>query len=69
MKIGHRQTPLFYFEFQAPNRFKTTTLDGTERDLLCEKRDGKVWVRSGEATRPHGSALIYIGATSAARSL
>src|SRR5215472_1494168 len=24
--------PLFYFEFQAPNRFKTTILEGTEDD-------------------------------------
>ena len=23
--------PLFYFEFQAPNRFKTTILEGTRR--------------------------------------
>ena len=35
-------TPLFYFEFQAPNRFKTTILDGTPADLLWEKVDGKV---------------------------
>lgn len=38
--------PLFYFEFQAPNRFKTTILDGTKEDLLWEKVDGKVWVQS-----------------------
>ena len=38
--------PLFYFEFQAPNRFKTTILDGTQDDLLWERRDGKVWVQS-----------------------
>jgi mannose-6-phosphate isomerase-like protein (cupin superfamily) len=38
--------PLFYFEFQAPNRFKTTILDGTPDDLLWERRDGKVWVQS-----------------------
>ena len=38
--------PLFYFEFQAPNRFKTTILDGTKEDLLWERRDGKVWVQS-----------------------
>lgn len=38
--------PLFYFEFQAPNRFKTTILDGTPDDLLWEKVDGKVWVQS-----------------------
>jgi len=38
--------PLFYFEFQAPNRFKTTILDGTPDDLLWEQVDGKVWVQS-----------------------
>ncbi len=38
--------PLFYFEWQAPNRFKTTILDGTADDLLWEKVDGKVWVQS-----------------------
>lgn len=38
--------PLFYFEFQAPNRFKTSILDGTPDDLLWERKDGKVWVQS-----------------------
>jgi mannose-6-phosphate isomerase-like protein (cupin superfamily) len=38
--------PLFYFEFQAPNRFKTTILDGNDDDLRWEYRDGKVWVQS-----------------------
>jgi mannose-6-phosphate isomerase-like protein (cupin superfamily) len=38
--------PLFYFEFQAPNRFKTTILEGTKEDLLWEKVDGKIWVQS-----------------------
>ncbi len=38
--------PRFYFEFQAPNRFQTTRLDGTPDDLLWEKIDGKVWVQS-----------------------
>ena len=38
--------PLFYFEFQAPNRFQPTILDGTPDDLLWEKIDGKVWVQS-----------------------
>ena len=38
--------PLFYFEFQAPNRFKTTILDGTMDDLLWEKVDGRIWVQS-----------------------
>ncbi len=40
------RTPLFYFEFQAPNRFETTILDGTPDDLLWEKVDGKIWVQS-----------------------
>jgi quercetin dioxygenase-like cupin family protein len=38
--------PLFYFEFQSPNRFKTTILEGTQDDLLWEKVDGKIWVQS-----------------------
>lgn len=37
---------LFYFEFQAPNRFKTTILDGTPDDLLWERVDGKIWIQS-----------------------
>ncbi len=40
------KTPLFYFEFQAPNRFKTTILEGTDDDLLWERVDGNVWVQS-----------------------
>ncbi len=42
----HSIEPLFYFEFQAPNRFKTTILEGTEEDLQWEKVDGKIWVQS-----------------------
>jgi mannose-6-phosphate isomerase-like protein (cupin superfamily) len=38
--------PLFYFEFQAPNRFKTHILDGTEADLVWNRVDGGVWVQS-----------------------
>ncbi|MBI4529732.1 MAG: cupin domain-containing protein [Deltaproteobacteria bacterium] len=37
---------LFYFEFQAPNRFKTVILEGTEDDLKWERVDGRVWVQS-----------------------
>ncbi|MBZ5660348.1 MAG: cupin domain-containing protein [Acidobacteriia bacterium] len=37
---------LFYFEFQAPNRFETTILDGTADDLRWERVDGSVWVQS-----------------------
>lgn len=38
--------PLFYFEFQAPNNFKTTILDGTPAELRWNKVDGGVWVQS-----------------------
>jgi mannose-6-phosphate isomerase-like protein (cupin superfamily) len=40
------KTPLFYFEFQAPNRFKTTILEGTDDDLRWEHKDGRVWMQS-----------------------
>jgi mannose-6-phosphate isomerase-like protein (cupin superfamily) len=38
--------PLFYFERQAPNRFKTTILDGSAADLRWNRKDGKVWVQT-----------------------
>ncbi len=38
--------PLFYFEYQAPNQFQTTILDGTDDDLLWERVDGNIWVQS-----------------------
>lgn len=38
--------PLFYFEFQAPNRFKTHILDGTAADLRWSRVDGGVWVQT-----------------------
>lgn len=37
---------LFYFEFQAPNRFATVILDGTDDDLKWERVDGRIWVQS-----------------------
>jgi mannose-6-phosphate isomerase-like protein (cupin superfamily) len=40
------QGPLFYFEFQAPNRFKTTILEGSDADLRWERKDGRVWVQT-----------------------
>ena len=40
------ESPLFYFEFQAPNRFKTTILDGTPEDLEWNRVDGRVWVQT-----------------------
>jgi mannose-6-phosphate isomerase-like protein (cupin superfamily) len=45
-RLSATEEPLFYFEFQAPNRFKTTILDGTEDDLRWERVDGRVWVQS-----------------------
>jgi mannose-6-phosphate isomerase-like protein (cupin superfamily) len=44
--MANKGEPLFYFEFQAPNRFVTTILDGTPDDLRWERRDGKVWVQT-----------------------
>jgi mannose-6-phosphate isomerase-like protein (cupin superfamily) len=38
--------PLFYFEWQAPNRFKTTILEGSDADLRWKRKDGKVWVQT-----------------------
>ncbi len=38
--------PLFYFEWQAPNRFKTTILEGTDDDLRWERKDGKAWIQT-----------------------
>jgi mannose-6-phosphate isomerase-like protein (cupin superfamily) len=38
--------PLFYFEFQAPNRFVTTILDGTPEDLRWNRVDGRVWIQT-----------------------
>ena len=40
------KTPLFYFEWQAPNRFQTTILEGTPDDLRWERKDGKVWMQT-----------------------
>lgn len=45
-RLRARGGPLFYFEYQAPNRFETTILDGTKDDLLWEKVDGHIWVQS-----------------------
>jgi mannose-6-phosphate isomerase-like protein (cupin superfamily) len=45
-RLRATETPLFYFEFQAPNRFKTTILDGTADDLRWNRVDGRVWIQS-----------------------
>ena len=38
--------PLFYFEWQAPNRFKTAILEGSDADLRWNRKDGRVWVQT-----------------------
>jgi mannose-6-phosphate isomerase-like protein (cupin superfamily) len=45
-RLRATQSPLFYFEFQAPNRFITKILDGTPDDLRWERVDGRVWVQT-----------------------
>ena len=45
-RLRATQTPLFYFEFQAPNRFVTTILDGTPDDLRWNRVEGGVWVQT-----------------------
>ena len=43
-------TPLFYFEFQAPNRFKTTILEGTDDDLRWDARTAECGCRAENMT-------------------
>jgi mannose-6-phosphate isomerase-like protein (cupin superfamily) len=43
---SNKDNDLFYFEFQAPNRFRTHILDGTPDELRWERVDGGVWVQS-----------------------
>ena len=45
-RLRATESPLFYFEFQAPNRFVTTILDGTPDDLRWNRLDGRVWVQT-----------------------
>jgi mannose-6-phosphate isomerase-like protein (cupin superfamily) len=45
-RLRATETALFYFEFQSPNRFKTTILDGTADDLRWNRVDGRVWIQS-----------------------
>jgi mannose-6-phosphate isomerase-like protein (cupin superfamily) len=45
-RLRATETGLFYFEFQAPNRFKTTILDGTPDDLRWNRVDGRVWIQT-----------------------
>jgi mannose-6-phosphate isomerase-like protein (cupin superfamily) len=45
-RLRASKTALFYFEFQAPNRFVTTILDGTPDDLRWNRVEGGVWVQT-----------------------
>jgi mannose-6-phosphate isomerase-like protein (cupin superfamily) len=45
-RLRATKSPLFYFEFQAPNRFVTTILDGTPDDLRWNRVEGGVWVQT-----------------------
>jgi mannose-6-phosphate isomerase-like protein (cupin superfamily) len=45
-RLRATETGLFYFEFQAPNRFKTTILDGTQEDLVWNRIDGRKWIQT-----------------------
>jgi len=45
-RLRASKSPLFYFEFQAPNRFITKILDGTKADLVWNRVEGGVWVQT-----------------------
>jgi len=45
-RLRASDTGLFYFEFQSPNRFKTTILGGTPDDLRWNRVDGRVWIQT-----------------------
>ena len=41
--VAEGDSPLVFMEFQAPNRFKTTILEGDADDLRWRRVDGTVW--------------------------
>ena len=41
--VAKEGSPLLFMEFQAPNRFETTILEGDEDDLRWYRQDGTVW--------------------------
>jgi len=41
--VAEGARPLVLMEFQAPNRFRTTILEGNEDDLRWQRMDGDVW--------------------------
>jgi mannose-6-phosphate isomerase-like protein (cupin superfamily) len=45
-RLRAKNGPLFYFELQAPNRFKTHILDGTPEELIWNRKDGSKWFQS-----------------------
>jgi hypothetical protein len=53
-RLRATDTGLFYFEFQAPNRFKTHILDGTPDDLRWNRVDGgSLGTEIAAASEPH----------------
>src|SRR5580704_4532317 len=57
-RLRASKTALFYFEFQAPNRFVTTILDGTKDDLRWERVEGGVWVQTEALLAPGDSPML-----------
>jgi mannose-6-phosphate isomerase-like protein (cupin superfamily) len=49
-RLRATKSPLFYFEFQAPKRFKTTILDRTPDDLRWERIDGRICERRPQSS-------------------
>ena len=41
--VAEGDVPLVFMEFQGPNRFKTTILEGGGEDLQWRRADGTVW--------------------------
>ena len=44
--VAEGSSPLVFMEFQGPNRFKTTILEGDTDDLRWYRTDGSAWNQS-----------------------
>jgi mannose-6-phosphate isomerase-like protein (cupin superfamily) len=44
--VARTGAPLVFMEYQAPNRFETTILEGDEDDLRWFREDGSVWTQT-----------------------
>ncbi len=44
--VAKEGSPLMFMEFQAPNRFETTILEGDDDDLRWFREDGSVWTQT-----------------------